>query len=192
MLAMKQYQKAFTLIELMVTLTLLAVLMLLAAPSFRDFQRTSMLATQTNSFISALYAAKNEAIKRNVPSYITPLDAAWSSGWRVYADLNFNAQYDSATDYLVLENSDVPAIINLEGTNSAIASPPYISFNGSGFPVTKDGGPENLSLGLKIDGLSGADEIRNTRFILISRAGSIRSCKPVSSNDSNCKSSLSN
>lgn len=189
---MKQNQKAFTLIELMVTLSLIAVLMVLAAPSFRDFQRTSMLATQTNAFISAIYAAKNEAIKRNVPSYMIPLNANWSSGWRVYADMNFNGEYDSGTDYLVFESSDVPALLVLTGTNSANANPPYIGFNGSGYPVKKDGSPENLSIGLKIDGLSGAEEVRNTRFILISRAGRIRSCKPASSDDSNCKSSVSN
>lgn len=189
---MKRYQKAFTLIELLVTLSLIAVLMMLAAPSFRDFQRTSMLATQTNAFVSALYAAKNEAIKRNVPSYVVPLDVAWSSGWRVYADMNFNGQYDSGTDYVVFENADVPALLALAGTNSAAEASPYIGFNGSGYPVKKDGAPENLSMGLKIDGLSGAEAVRNTRFILISRAGRIRSCKPASSDDGNCKSSLSN
>ena len=51
----------FTLIELMVTLAIAAVLMMVAAPSFVGFQRNSEMTSVTNSLLAAANAARAEA-----------------------------------------------------------------------------------------------------------------------------------
>ena len=48
----------FTLIELMVTIALAAVLMTIAAPSFVQYQRNSELTSLTNSLLAAINAAE--------------------------------------------------------------------------------------------------------------------------------------
>jgi type IV fimbrial biogenesis protein FimT len=54
----------FTLIELMLTLTVAAVLMMIAAPSFREFLQNSRMSAQVNLFISDLNISRSEAVKR--------------------------------------------------------------------------------------------------------------------------------
>jgi len=59
-------QRGFTLMELMFTITVLAILLGLAVPSFLDTVRNNRLITQNNEFIGALNLARNEAWKKNV------------------------------------------------------------------------------------------------------------------------------
>lgn len=192
MLAMKKHaQRAFTLVEVMVVLALLALLMTFAVPGFRDFLRTSQLSSQTNTVIAALYAAKNEAIKHNSNSYFVPVDGAdWASGWMVFVDNDFNQTYDLATDTLIMQGEPLPDIVRLEGSGTMDEDEPYISFNGSGYPRTKTGASGNASLSLQLKGVSGAELVRNSRFIVLAVTGRIRSCKPQSSTDASCKSGL--
>jgi len=55
----------FTVVELMIALTVTAVLLTLAVPSFRDFIVSSRLAAAADSLVSAIDAARMAAIQRN-------------------------------------------------------------------------------------------------------------------------------
>lgn len=55
----------FTLIELMVTLAVAAILATLAAPSIRDFIVRSQMTNLGNEFTSTILKARNEAVNRN-------------------------------------------------------------------------------------------------------------------------------
>lgn len=55
----------FTLVELMVTLAVAAVLIAIAVPSFKHIMISSRLNTTANSMVNALSVARMEAIKRN-------------------------------------------------------------------------------------------------------------------------------
>src|SRR5262245_17474788 len=57
----------FTLMELMVVLALVAVLMGIAVPNFREFSRNHRLTATANDLVSSLARARNEAIKRQLP-----------------------------------------------------------------------------------------------------------------------------
>lgn len=57
--------QGFTLIELMITISLLGILAAIALPSFQDMIVQSRLRSQTNELIGAVQYARAEAIKRN-------------------------------------------------------------------------------------------------------------------------------
>jgi len=64
---MKARQTGFTLIELMVTVIVLAVLLGIGVPSFRDFLRNSRITGATNDIVTDFNVARSEAVKRRVP-----------------------------------------------------------------------------------------------------------------------------
>lgn len=55
----------FTIVELMVTVAVAAILMVIAVPSFRNIINTNRLNTTANAMVGALSTARMEAVKRN-------------------------------------------------------------------------------------------------------------------------------
>lgn len=84
------HSRAFTLIELMITLAILAILLAIAAPSFRDTIQNNRTQTIANDLTTALQFARSEAVKRGVRVDICRraanacADAVdWGNGWLV-------------------------------------------------------------------------------------------------------------
>lgn len=74
-------QKAFTLIELLIVLTVIAILAAIAFPNFADFIERQKLASAAEILASDMKWAKSEAIKRNDTITIDYTDGAngtWS------------------------------------------------------------------------------------------------------------------
>ena len=104
----------FTLIELMVTVSILALLLAIAVPSFQNFLLTNRLATATNELVSALAVARSEAVKRATrvtlcksvnPHAATPTctsgaGATWQNGWIVFVDGGISGTIDGADEIL--------------------------------------------------------------------------------------------
>jgi len=86
--------EGFTLVELMVTIAIVAILSAIALPSFSTAIRSSRLASATNEFIAAVNLARSEAAKSNRAARIcassngTSCSTDWSQGWIVWADAN--------------------------------------------------------------------------------------------------------
>lgn len=75
--------QGFTLLELLVTVAVAAILAAVAVPSFSSYlgnQRTRGAAQEL--FLDLLYA-RSEAVKRNAQVQITASGGAWADGWRV-------------------------------------------------------------------------------------------------------------
>ncbi len=118
----------FTLIELMIVITLSALLLALAVPNFRDFVRRNRLATQSNEFIAAVQHARAEAIRRNrnvSVRAINPGDNSneWGDGWRVVVDR-------LATDTSLLR--EAPALPGSLALDSSVNNVSTITFDASG------------------------------------------------------------
>jgi type IV fimbrial biogenesis protein FimT len=78
-------QRGFTLIELMITLAVMAILITAALPSFNEFIKNNRLTTQANDFIATMNLARSEAIKRgaNINISSTSGDGNWGGGWSI-------------------------------------------------------------------------------------------------------------
>ena len=81
----------FTLVELMIVLVIVAVLLVLALPSFSTLTQRTKLKSYANEVVASVYLARSEAIKRNaVMTLCTSTDGtsctggdAWEQGWIV-------------------------------------------------------------------------------------------------------------
>lgn len=85
-------QRGFTLMELMIAVTLLAIVTTLALPSFTQFIQNNRLSGQTNEMITALQLARSEAVMRGVPVAVcssadgVSCGGNWNQGWVAIAD----------------------------------------------------------------------------------------------------------
>ena len=84
--------RGFTLIELMVTVALLAVILGLAVPSFRTALQNNRITAQANDFLTAFQLGRSEALKRNAPVVVCASSngqscgGPWVDGWIVAED----------------------------------------------------------------------------------------------------------
>lgn len=76
----------FTLLELMVTVAVAAILASLAAPSFRQYILNQRIKSASYDLISALSLARSEAITRNCNVSVVQTGGSWVSGWVVTTD----------------------------------------------------------------------------------------------------------
>ena len=85
----KDFSAGFTIIELMITLILLAILIGIAGPSMRNFILQQRVKSAASEFQRGLTLARAEAIRRNQRVTLAAADASctdFSKGWRIFYD----------------------------------------------------------------------------------------------------------
>src|SRR3989304_10168811 len=84
------YNKGFSLVELIVALTIAGVLMAVAAPALQKFFSSNQLTSQVNDLMADINLARSEAIKRHVTTGVCVTAAGgascvtsgnWANGW---------------------------------------------------------------------------------------------------------------
>lgn len=83
---MRRHISGFTLIELMVTLAVLAIAVGLAVPGFQALFANSQRSEFTRELYVSLAQARSEAVSRNSLISVIPLDDDWLNGWQVIVD----------------------------------------------------------------------------------------------------------
>jgi type IV fimbrial biogenesis protein FimT len=86
----------FTIIELMITLVVAAILLSVAAPSFRAIIQENRLTTDINTLAASLNLTRSEAITRGIPATLCKSNnttscvatANWHDGWIVFDESN--------------------------------------------------------------------------------------------------------
>lgn len=119
--------KGFSLIELMVVLSIAAVLIGIGVPSFSSLIQKNRTASQTNALIASINYARSEAMKRGQAVVLASADGSrdWSGGWQVYLDSNNNGSADSGEELRIFEA--------LPGSSGLSATQVKVTVNKNGF-----------------------------------------------------------
>jgi len=135
-------QIGFTLIELMVTLVVGAILLMIAVPSYWTFVQNNRAAALANSFVAAFHYARSESVKRGEPVSICASANAtqtacgnagnWGNGWLIFTDPNGDGAIASTNDRLKVHE----ALATGASITTAIA---VVTYAGAGFVTAGSG-----------------------------------------------------
>jgi len=164
--------RGFTLIELMVTVAVLAILLSIAVPSFSDMIHNNQAAAQTNLLVASLNQARSEASKRGMPVTVCAANAAlttcsgdattWKNGWLIFTDAPPGAAGVIDGGDLVLEKSMIP-----NSQMSFTSGVDFARFNAGGAKTNAPG--VDLTIDVKHVTCTGA----NKRHVEINNTGRI-------------------
>lgn len=137
----KQNKRGFTLIELMVTLSVLALILVMAIPSFNEFRQRSALRGAADQVLSFWANAKFEAVKQNVPIKVGLIRTDDTNFWLCAAVASSNADTTPITAVTDCTVGTYPGSIP---EWKRIIAPASVGKNGSDFIVID---PKRGSLG---------------------------------------------
>jgi type IV fimbrial biogenesis protein FimT len=167
-------QRGVSLVEIGIVLLIIAIVVAMGIPSFSEYLQNTQVRTATESIMSGLQTARNEAVRRNAPVTfaLTAPDTAGGTGWTVA---------------LARTGEVVKSAAAGEGSRTAIVRPGpadafSITFTGLGRTPDppNDINPDGSSLLTQLDIVSSvlpAAEARNLR-IVIAPGGNMRMCDP--------------
>ena len=174
-------QLGFTLMELIITLVIAAILVSLAVPNMRTFIQNGRISTQANDFVTDITYARSEAIKRGtnvalcastsgtacLPDVVNPNN--WRIGHMIFVDLD-NSSTWSAND-LPLRFREALGGVNTQNSYSYLLPPVVFAgllvFNPQGNLTSNSGSTITFNL---------CDERGTTRgrSITVNRTGQVR------------------
>lgn len=129
----------FTLLELLVTLAVAAILVTIAIPSYRGLVQRNTVTAAVNDLVGDLNYARNEAVTRGQSVYLCQSnDQAsctnnedWSQGWIVYAPAPPTTT-PGKDNLLRVRN----ALANSIQLDAAVFGGPSVEFDANGFSPT--------------------------------------------------------
>lgn len=137
--------RGFTLIELMVTIAVAAILMALAAPSMTTLIGSNRIQAEAASLVGDMQFARAEAIKRGIDVTICPSSdgaaclatTSWHSGWMVFSDLAQPGVFDGSVDTLLKRRTPLltgdTVVVGTGLSGNAVPTSLYVTFDREGF-----------------------------------------------------------
>ncbi|WP_376693791.1 GspH/FimT family pseudopilin [Wenzhouxiangella sp. EGI_FJ10409] len=164
-----QSNRGFTVLELMITVTVLVILATVALPNMRSTIQNNRMTAQVNGFLTAFQLARSEAVKRGEPVSICASDdssscsGSWEDGWIVFVDGNAVGSSSASVD-TVLQVWD-----GFDGDATHTGDEPdFLRYVGSG-TMDRDAG---ISLPVTFDIEIADCTADNNRRLVISATGS--------------------
>ena len=162
----------FTVIELIITVAVLAILIAIATPSFRELSLNNRTTSATNNLLADLALARNEAVKTARTAFVSAR-GNWSDGWIVWVDADGNGSRGADEPILrqqdPVDSDEMPAenafeLSAVSGATSGSTSIEQIGFgpmgqarepdDGARFSVCRPDGDREKSAGIQVE-LSG-------------------------------------
>ena len=134
--------RGVTLVELMVTISIMAILLAIGVPAMGRFIHDTRTSNVTNEFVNALNLARSEAVRRNRlvtvcrsanPEAATPScdnGSDWSTGWVVFVESSSANTHGVAAENLLARHGVLTTNVNAQAT---LTTP--VTFNATGEPV---------------------------------------------------------
>jgi type IV fimbrial biogenesis protein FimT len=129
-------QRGFSLIELLVTMSLLAILLAMALPAFSSSRLNTVLRTSANNLLASTHLARGEAIKRNSPvTLCVSADGLvcgtgdWSQGWIVVSGAEVIHREEAISDLFHISSAG--------GTDSYSFQPTGVDSTAGSFTICR-------------------------------------------------------
>ncbi|WP_051687409.1 GspH/FimT family protein [Microbulbifer sp. HZ11] len=118
--------RGLTLIELLITLSILAILLAIAIPSFQQQIESSRTRSAADTLLQAIQLTRSKAVATNRRATLRRL-GDWQSGWEVFYDQDFDGVRDTGEEQITIGGALTGVTVTANGplTN-------YVSFTGSG------------------------------------------------------------
>jgi type IV fimbrial biogenesis protein FimT len=149
---MRNRATGFTLIEMMVTVSILSILMVMAIQSYQSTTNGTRISSEINSLQSALNLARSEALKRGLGISVCPAANAtaatavcdggtnWSNGWVIL--VGSTAATTVAPPLFIS-----PGVTHNDTlTSHSTATPPYPTFTPAGYTFFGQSAGDTISL----------------------------------------------
>jgi type IV fimbrial biogenesis protein FimT len=174
--------RGFSLVELLIGITVLGLLLMLALPNYNIWIANARVRTATTSILNGLQLARGEAVRRNMPVFFQLTSATNLSDWTV-----------GCVTVLIAPPIDCPAVIqsyaSVEGTQNAtvsitdtagnVGATNIVTFNSFGRPISPD--PTGTLPIAQADATSAVLTAPNARplRVTVSSGGQVRMCDPA-------------
>jgi len=147
----------FTMTELLVVMSIAAILLTIGIPSFKYVTVSNRLSTEINGLLGDMQYARSEAVKEGLPVTVcsspdgqTCGNSHWQNGWIVFLDSNNNQQVDPGEIVMRTQADFSASGDTLEPANNVTFS--AITFNREGYASTGNAAIVTLELHDSTDG----------------------------------------
>lgn len=164
---------AFSLVELLVVITIVGILMGLGAPSYRYVTNTNRVATEVNGLLGDMMLARSEAIKEGINVSVCPsvspytactnLGTVWQTGWIVFSDYGSNGVVGGADQILRVQQA-LPGSDTMAPDNASVT---YVTFNREGFATGLPTGNTGVNFVVRTTNPANAQFLRCLNLVFV-------------------------